>query len=86
MKTEVFQAFANDITNCHSGIQGGVRILEDHLGSLFKPQTVFFSHFCHITTGVFNDTFGCRIKTKNGSSAGGLTTAGLSYQTKGFLS
>ena len=65
METEVFQSLTDDIADGHTGVQGCIGVLEDHLGSLFEPQAVFFSKLCHITAGVLDDTLGSRVKAKD---------------------
>ena len=87
---------SNDLTNCHSRIQGSGRILENdlHFSSVGKHFSSFgfskrFAVFIQriVVNGfaiINNLSSGWLIKAKNRSSQCGLSTSGLSYKTECF--
>ena len=81
------QRLSDNVLYRHTRIQGRIRILEYHLHLLaVRDCDIFIGHFVlavkkHISVKG-NLSSSRLIQTKQRSSDGRLTTAGLSYQTK----
>ena len=79
------QTFADDLFDGHTGVQRLDRILEDHGDVIGQILTQFLGHLTGDVLAVENHFAGGGIvQTDDGTAGSGLTTAGLTDQTKGL--
>ena len=77
-------AFLDNGGNRHSGIQGGVGILEDDLRLFGIVEAVRSLFQVYIFTFIGNFTLGRGINPHSHTAQGGLSAAGFSHQAHGF--
>ena len=82
------QALTDDLTHRHTGVQGGVGVLEDELQVLAQHPHLLLGQLLQVdvlAVLVVDDVaVGLGIELQQGAAQSGLTAAGLAHQTQGL--
>ena len=75
-------ALGDDIADGHAGVQGSVRVLEDHLSLPLIGEQLTAFQGVNVLAPVEHLSIGLVVHAQAGAAAGGLTAAGLAHQAQ----